>query len=69
MWQGEYHMEVGHRQEFGFSLFKPVLPGNLLAFGAVSVPTGMIHDTLSTAVVAALHVASQLRGSAVKQVG
>jgi hypothetical protein len=62
-------MEVGHGQEFGFSLFKPVLPGYLLAFGAVSVPTGMIHDTLSAALIAALQVASQLRGSAVKQVG
>ena len=59
MWQGKYYMEVGSGQQFGFSLFKPPLSGYLLALGAVSIPAGMIHDTLSATVIAAMKVAAK----------
>ncbi len=40
----------------------------MLAGGAMSVAAGMISDTLSPAVVAAMKVASQIGGAAVKEV-
>jgi hypothetical protein len=69
MGQGKYDVEVGSGQEFGFSLFKPSLPGYLLALGAVSVSAGMIHNTLSPAMGTALKVASKFGGATVKEVG
>ena len=69
MWQGKYDMEVSNGQQFGFSRFKPALPGYLLTLGAVTVTAGMIHDALSATMVAALDVAAKFGGAAVKQVG
>ena len=60
MGQGKDEMEVGHGEHFGFSGLQPSLPGYLLTFGAMPIPAGMIHDTLSPAVVAAIEVASQI---------
>ena len=69
MWKSKYDMEVGKGQQFGFSCFKPSLSGNLLTFWTVSVTAGMIHDTLSAAVVTALNVAATICGAAVNDVG
>ena len=69
MGKGKDHMEVSKGQEFGFSLLKPALPGYLLALGAVTVSAGMIRNTLSAAMGAALKVAAKFGGAAVKEVG
>jgi hypothetical protein len=68
MGQGKYDMEVGNGEEFGFSCLKPSFSGYLLAFGAVSIPAGMIHDTLSTAVVAPMKVSAKFGRAAVNNV-
>jgi hypothetical protein len=67
--QRKYDVEVGSRQQFGFSCFNPTLPWYVLAGGAMPVTARVISDTLSTAVVAAMEVTSQVGGAAVKQVG
>ena len=69
MGEGKYDMEVGKGQQFGFLLLKPPLSGDLLTFGAVSITAGMIDDTLSTAVVAALKVTATISGATAQQVG
>ena len=58
MRQGKDTMEVGDGEDFGFSGFQPSLPGNLLTFGAVTVPTGVVQNTLSAAVAATIEMAS-----------
>ena len=68
MGQRKYDVEVGTRQQFGFSGLNPTLPWYVLAGGAMSVSAGMIPDTLSPAVVAAMKVPSQSGGAAVKEV-
>ena len=37
-------MEVGHGQEFGFTLGKPFLSGRALAFWTVSVPAAIVRN-------------------------
>jgi hypothetical protein len=69
MGESENDVEVGGRQEFGFTFFKPALSGDVLTLGAVSITAGMIEDTLCAAVGAALDVAAQGGGTAVKEVG
>jgi hypothetical protein len=69
MGQGKYDMEVGDGQQLRFSRFKPTFSGDLLAFGTVAVSAGMIQDTLSAAVVAAIEVAAKVSCAALKQVG
>ena len=54
MRQGKDTVEIGDGEEFGFSGFQPSLPGYLLTFGAVTIPAGVIQDTLSPAVVATI---------------
>jgi hypothetical protein len=63
MGKGENDVEVGGGQEFGLAFFKPSLSGDVLTLGAVSIAAGMIEDTLSAAVGAALDVASQGGGA------
>jgi len=69
MGESENDVEVRGGQEFGLALFKPSLSGDVLALGAVSIAAGMVEDTLSAAVGAALDVAAQGGGAAVKEVG
>jgi len=69
MGEGENDVEVGGGEEFGFAFFKPSLSGDVLTLGAVSIAAGVIEDTLSAAVGAALDVATQGWGTAVKEVG
>jgi hypothetical protein len=69
MRESENDVEVGGGEEFGLAFFKPSLSGDVLALGAVSIAAGMIEDTLGAAVSAALDVASQGGGAAVKEVG
>ena len=68
MRQGKYHMEVGDGQELGCLFLYPSLSGYLLAFGAVSIAAGMIHDTLCSAVVAPINVTPHFGSAAVKEV-
>jgi len=69
MGQGKYDVEVGSGQQFGFSGLNPTLPRYVLAGGAMPVTAGVIPDTLSPAVVAAMKVTTQIGGAAVKEVG
>ena len=69
MGEGENDMEVRGRKEFGVTLFKPSLSGDVLALGAVSIAAGMIEDAFCAAVGTALDVATQGGGAAVKEVG
>jgi hypothetical protein len=69
MGESENDVEIRGREEFGLAFFKPSLPGDVLTLGAVSIAAGVIEDTLSAAVSAALDVATQGRGAAVKEVG
>ena len=69
MGEGENDMEVRGRKEFGVTLFKPSLSGDVLTLGAVSIAAGVIEDTLSATVGTALDVPTQGGGTAVKEVG
>ncbi len=69
MGESENDVEVGGGQEFGLAFFKPSLSGDVLTLGAGPVAAGMIEDTLCAAVGAALDVASQGGGAAMKEVG
>jgi len=69
MREGEYDVEVGGGEEFGLAFFKPSLSGDVLTLGAVSIAAGMVEDTFCAAVGAALDVASQDGGAAVKEMG
>jgi hypothetical protein len=69
MGESENDVEIRGREEFGLAFFKPSLSGDVLTLGAVSIAAGVIEDTLSAAVGAALDVATQGGGTAVKEVG
>jgi len=69
MGESENDVKVRGGEEFGLAFFKPSLSGDVLALGAVSIAAGMIEDTFCAAVSAALDVASQDGGAAVKEVG
>ena len=69
MGESENDVEVGGGEEFGLAFFKPSLSRDVLALGAVSIAAGMVEDTLCAAVGAALDVAAQGGGAAVKEVG
>ena len=58
MGQGKDTMEIGDGEEFGFSGFQPSLPRDLLTFGAVAVPAGVVQNTLSATVGATIEMAS-----------
>ena len=58
MRQGKDTVEISDGENFGFSGFQPSLPRDLLTFGAVTVSAGVIQNTLSTAMAAAIEMAS-----------
>jgi hypothetical protein len=62
--QREHHMEIRHRQQFGFARCQPRLGGWPLALGAVPVAAGVVGDARVGAVLAALDVTAQGRGPA-----
>ncbi len=62
--QGKDDMEVGHRQELGLTRGEPVPGGCALAFGAVTVATGVIGDEAVAAVLASRDMAAQSRRAA-----
>ena len=57
-------MEITDREEVFVSFLHPLLLFELLAFGAVTVPAGIVRDPQVTAPVAFLNVASQFSRSA-----
>jgi hypothetical protein len=69
MGESENDVEVGGREEFGLTFFKPSFPGDVLTLGAVLIAAGMVEDTFCTTVGAALDVPTQGGGAAVKEVG
>ena len=69
MGESENDVEVGGGEEFELTFFKPSFSGDVLTLGAVSIAAGMVEDTLGAAVGAALDVASQDGGAAVKEMG
>jgi hypothetical protein len=68
MGESENDVKVRGGKQFGPALFNPLLSGDVLALGAVSIAAGMIKDPFCAAVGTALDVASQGRGTAVKEV-
>ena len=62
--QREHHVEVRHRQQFGFARRKPRLGGRPLALGAVPVAARIICDACVGAVLTALDMAAQCRRAA-----
>ena len=58
MRQGKDAVEIVDGEDFGFSVFQPSLPRYLLTFGAVTVPAGVVQNTLSAAVAATIEMAS-----------
>jgi hypothetical protein len=69
MGESENDVEVGGREEFGLTFFNPSFSGDVLTLGAVSIAAGMVEDTFCATVGAALDVASQDGGAAVKEMG
>ena len=62
-WQREHHVEVRHRQQFGFARRKPRLGGRPLALGAVPVTARVIGDACVGAVLTALDMAAEGSGA------
>jgi hypothetical protein len=58
MWQGKDAVEIGNGEHFIFSFLKPSLSRYLLTFGAVTIPAGVVQNTLSSAVVTTIEMAS-----------
>ncbi|ANY84413.1 hypothetical protein BB934_40110 (plasmid) [Microvirga ossetica] len=61
--QREHHMEVGHGQQLGFALSKPVPGRRPLAFRAVPVAAGIVGNLRTGTALAALHMPAE-RGRA-----
>jgi len=56
-------MEIGHRQQVGFSVLDPSFFGQCLAFGAVPVPAGVVGDADVIASITHIHMAAQSRSA------
>ena len=63
-WQGEDHVEVGHRQELGDARLAPALGGHPLASRAVAVATGVVERMLAPAAVTGVDVPAEQSGAA-----
>ncbi len=49
MWKSKNTMMVGYRQQFINSCLNPSAPGDIIAFGAVTIPAGVISFFQMTA--------------------
>jgi len=56
---GENHVEVLDRQEFGLPVLQPFCPGQILAFRAVTVAAGVIRDAKVLAVAASIDMTAK----------
>src|SRR5215469_3277000 len=61
---GEDHMEVLHRQQFGAALVEPFFARPFLALGAVAIPAGAVLNVGVLAVVAPFDHTAQRGGTA-----
>ena len=57
-------VEIGNRQQVGFSRGKPRGSGSSLTLRTMPIPAGIISDACHAAVVASLHVTAERLGSA-----
>jgi hypothetical protein len=57
-------VEIGNRQQVGFSRGKPRGSGSPLTLRTMPIPAGIISDACHAAVVASLHVTAERLGSA-----
>ena len=64
VWQGEYKVEVRHRQHLALARGKPCLLGARLAQRAMAVAAGVIEVACRAAGVAGLHLATEGGGAA-----
>jgi len=62
--QGEYHMEVWHRQQVCPTIFQPAASRSALTFRTVPVAAGIICNALLPAVAALLHMTAEGRRAA-----
>lgn len=65
MGQGKYDMEVCEGENLAFSFFKPTLPWHVLTFRTVAISAGVIDNSDGAAVIAAIDMAAQMRGTTV----
>ena len=62
---GEDDVEIGSRQQFGFSFCQPLSGGGGLTLGTMAVAAGVIGDARMRAVLAALDMTAERGGAAV----
>ena len=62
--QCEHHVEVWHRQQFGFALSKPLTCSSALTLWAVSIAAGVVGNGGIGTILAARDVAAQRRRAA-----
>jgi len=63
-WQGEHHVEIGHRQQLGLALGEPVSCGRPLAFGTMPVTATVEGDGDLRTVFTAGDMATERRRAA-----
>jgi len=68
MGQRKNAVEIGCGQKFGFSIFKPALPGYVLALWTMTVTTGVITDPLSPTMITVFNVATEIRCAAIEKI-
>ena len=61
MGDGKHQVEIGHRQEFGFTVFHPLDLGKGLALWAVPIATGIIRVALEATGGTVFRVPTELR--------
>lgn len=62
--QGKHHVEIGNRQQLGLPGLQPSSAGYRLTLRTVAVAARVVLDPLVSAVVAALYMSAQFRGTA-----
>ncbi len=68
MGQRKNAVEIGCGQKLGFAIFKPALPGYVLAFGAMAIATRVITDPLSCTMITLFNVATEIRCTAIEKI-
>ncbi len=58
---GEHHVEIGHIEQLGLTVLRPLRPRQTLALGAVAIAARAVTDTLMAAIVAVLDMAANSR--------
>jgi hypothetical protein len=65
--QSKNYMKIGNRQKIPFAVFNPCFALGVLAFGAMTVTTGVVTDAKVPALIATVNMATQRCGAATLQ--